>query len=103
MGNDDHLHKAFAFFDHNKNGYIEIEELREALADEVDTNSEEVINAIIQDVDTDKVDDFASLSFSSLVSYYFVEHRLVFEIHLLSLLKSLFSTVRLRSLYVPNI
>ncbi|KAL1813562.1 hypothetical protein ACET3Z_023627 [Daucus carota] len=54
MGNDDHLHKAFAFFDQNKNGYIEIEELRDALSNEVDSSSEEVINAIIQDVDTDK-------------------------------------------------
>lgn len=54
MGNDEHLRKAFAFFDQNQSGYIEIEELREALADEVDT-SEEVINAIMHDVDTDKV------------------------------------------------
>lgn len=57
MGNDDHLHKAFVFFDQNNNGYIEIEELRDALSDEVDTSSEEVITAIIQDVDTDKVCD----------------------------------------------
>lgn len=55
MGNDDHLKDAFAFFDQNKSGYIEIEELREALADEVETNNEEVIAAIIHDVDTDKV------------------------------------------------
>lgn len=55
MGNDDHLRKAFEFFDRNQNGYIEIEELRDTLADEVDTNNEEVINAIIHDVDTDKV------------------------------------------------
>ncbi|KAM7524527.1 hypothetical protein LguiA_014429 [Lonicera macranthoides] len=55
MGNgDDHLQEAFMFFDLNRSGYIEIEELRHALADEVDTNNEEVINAIIQDVDTDK-------------------------------------------------
>ncbi|KAJ8751125.1 hypothetical protein K2173_016306 [Erythroxylum novogranatense] len=54
MGNDEHLHKAFAFFDRNQSGYIEIEELREALNDEVDTCSEDVINAIMQDVDTDK-------------------------------------------------
>ncbi|CAL5423350.1 unnamed protein product [Camellia sinensis] len=55
MGNDDdHLHKAFEFFDQNHSGYIEIEELRDSLADEVETNNEEVINAIIQDVDTDK-------------------------------------------------
>ncbi|XVE61153.1 hypothetical protein DITRI_Ditri06bG0017000 [Diplodiscus trichospermus] len=54
MGNDEHLKKAFEFFDKNKTGYIEIEELRDALADEVETNSEEVISAIMHDVDTDK-------------------------------------------------
>lgn len=56
MANDEHLHKAFNFFDQNQSGYIEIEELREALNDELDnTSSEEVIAAIMQDVDTDKV------------------------------------------------
>lgn len=56
MGNDEvHLRKAFQFFDRNKSEYIEIEELREALATEVDDNFEDVINAIIHDVDTDKV------------------------------------------------
>ncbi|KAI3471372.1 hypothetical protein Pfo_029676 [Paulownia fortunei] len=54
LGNDDHLRKAFEFFDRNESGYIEIEELRDALADEAEATSEEVINAIIQDVDTDK-------------------------------------------------
>ncbi|CAN1348799.1 Calcium-dependent protein kinase 20 [Linum perenne] len=53
IGNDDHLRKAFEFFDENKSGYIEIEELKEALEDEMGSNSEEVISAIIQDVDTD--------------------------------------------------
>ncbi|KAF6173802.1 hypothetical protein GIB67_003803 [Kingdonia uniflora] len=55
IGNDEYLHKAFTFFNKIKNGYIEIEELRDALADEVDTNNEEVITAIIHDVDTKKV------------------------------------------------
>ncbi|XWS28312.1 hypothetical protein CRYUN_Cryun25bG0057200 [Craigia yunnanensis] len=54
MANDEHLHKAFAFFDLNKSGYLEIEDLRDALNDEVDISSEEVINAIMHDVDTDK-------------------------------------------------
>ncbi|XP_057438677.1 calcium-dependent protein kinase 32-like [Lotus japonicus] len=54
MGNDEHLIKAFKFFDANQSGYIEIEELRDALSDEVETNSEEVISAIMHDVDTDK-------------------------------------------------
>ncbi|KAH6834242.1 calcium-dependent protein kinase 19 [Perilla frutescens var. hirtella] len=54
MANDEHLHKAFAFFDRNESGYIEIEELREALNDNDDASSEEVIIAIMHDVDTDK-------------------------------------------------
>ncbi|XP_059668424.1 calcium-dependent protein kinase 32-like [Cornus florida] len=54
LGSDDHLLKAFEFFDQNQSGYIEVEELRGALADEVDTHNDEVINAIMQDVDTDK-------------------------------------------------
>ncbi|KAI7751271.1 hypothetical protein M8C21_010620 [Ambrosia artemisiifolia] len=54
IGNDDHLKDAFNFFDKNKNGYIEVEELRETLADEIESDSEEVIAAIIRDVDTDK-------------------------------------------------
>ncbi|KAL8489593.1 hypothetical protein ACS0TY_024995 [Phlomoides rotata] len=54
MGNDDHLQKAFDFFDKDGSGYIEIEELRDAFADEVEATSEDFINAIIQDVDTDK-------------------------------------------------
>jgi calcium-dependent protein kinase len=57
MGNDEHLHKAFDFFDQNQSGYIEMEELRDALSDEIETNSEEVINAIMHDVDTDKVSE----------------------------------------------
>lgn len=55
MANDEHLHKAFAFFDRNESGYIEIEELRNALIDEVDNSGEEIITAIMHDVDTDKV------------------------------------------------
>ena len=59
MVNDEHLHKAFALFDQNHNGYIEFEELRHALSDEEDINGiEDVINAILQDVDTYKVSSF---------------------------------------------
>ncbi|XP_010546723.1 PREDICTED: calcium-dependent protein kinase 32-like [Tarenaya hassleriana] len=53
MGNDVHLKKAFEFFDRDRSGFIEIEELRDALSDEVDS-TEEVVDAIIRDVDTDK-------------------------------------------------
>nr|CAB3458360.1 unnamed protein product [Digitaria exilis] len=66
IGNDDHLHKAFAYFDRNQSGFIEIDELRESLADDLGQNHEEVINAIIRDVDTDKdgkisYDEFAAM------------------------------------------
>ncbi|KAI7748802.1 hypothetical protein M8C21_032860 [Ambrosia artemisiifolia] len=54
MDSNDHLKDAFAFFDRNKSGYIEIDELREALSDELEPDNEEVIAVIIRDVDTDK-------------------------------------------------
>lgn len=55
IGNDEHIRKAFLHFDQNQSGYIEIEELRAALADDLGSDQEEVIDAIIRDVDTDKV------------------------------------------------
>jgi calcium-dependent protein kinase len=58
IGNDEHIQKAFTYFDQNKSGYIEIEELREALADELEGTDEDIINGIIRDVDTDKVTFF---------------------------------------------
>lgn len=68
MGNDEeHLHKAFEFFDRNQTGYIEVEELRHALADEVEDNNEEVINAIMQDVDTDKDGRISYEEFSAMM------------------------------------
>ncbi|KAF5447782.1 hypothetical protein F2P56_033305 [Juglans regia] len=67
MGNDEHLHKAFAFFDRNQSGYIEIEELRDALSDELEANSEEVITAIMHDVDTDKDGRISYEEFSAMM------------------------------------
>ncbi|KAE8711345.1 Calcium-dependent protein kinase 7 [Hibiscus syriacus] len=66
MANEEHLHNAFAFLDLNKSGYLEIDDLRDALNDEVDSCSEEVISAIMNDVDTDKdgcisYDEFATM------------------------------------------
>uniref|UniRef100_A0A0A9F3R0 EF-hand domain-containing protein n=1 Tax=Arundo donax TaxID=35708 RepID=A0A0A9F3R0_ARUDO len=66
IGNDEHIKKAFSYFDQNKSGYIEIEELREALADELEGNDDDIINSIIRDVDTDKdgkisFDEFAAM------------------------------------------
>ncbi|KAL8140160.1 hypothetical protein V2J09_006181 [Rumex salicifolius] len=66
MANDEHLHKAFSFFDKNKSGFIEIDELKDALDDDIDSSSEEVACAIMHDVDTDKdgkisYDEFAAM------------------------------------------
>ncbi|VFQ71332.1 unnamed protein product [Cuscuta campestris] len=69
MANDEHLHRAFSFFDRNRSGYIEIEELRVALSDDDidgDNKNEEVIIAVMHDVDTDKdgrisYEEFASM------------------------------------------
>lgn len=68
MGSDDHLKEAFEFFDKNKSGYIEEEELREALVDEIETDNEDIIAAIILDVDTDKV------CICSIFLFLFVQH-----------------------------
>lgn len=55
MENDEHFRKAFTFFDKNGNGYIELDELRDALADESGETDDDVLHEIMQDVDTDKV------------------------------------------------
>ncbi|KAL1812485.1 hypothetical protein ACET3Z_022550 [Daucus carota] len=54
MENDEHFRKAFTFFDKNGNGYIELDELRDALADESGETDDDVLHEIMQDVDTDK-------------------------------------------------
>ena len=55
MANDEHLRRAFLFFDKDGNGFIEPEELREALVDDGASDSMEVVNDILHEVDTDKV------------------------------------------------
>ncbi|KAL5995580.1 Calcium-dependent protein kinase 13 [Asimina triloba] len=53
MANDEHLRKAFSHFDKDGNGYIELEELREALVED-GADGADVANDILQEVDTDK-------------------------------------------------
>ena len=65
---EEHLHKAFKFFDKNLNGFIEIEELQHCLVDDIEENSEEIINAIMDDVDTDKV-GLVSLSLNNDIMF----------------------------------
>lgn len=55
MENDEHIRRAFMFFDKDGSGYIDIDELREALADESGDCDTNVVNEIMREVDTDKV------------------------------------------------
>ncbi|KAL1818456.1 hypothetical protein ACET3Z_013325 [Daucus carota] len=54
MENDEHIHRAFMFFDRDSNGYIEVDELRDALDDESGETADNVINEVMREVDTDK-------------------------------------------------
>ncbi|OWM90449.1 calcium-dependent protein kinase 10-like isoform X1 [Punica granatum] len=54
MENDEHFRRAFMFFDKDDSGYIEMGELRDALADESGETDSDVLNEIMREVDTDK-------------------------------------------------
>ncbi|KAK8926599.1 Calcium-dependent protein kinase 13 [Platanthera zijinensis] len=54
IANDDHLRRAFSYFDKDGNGFIEPDELREALAEEGAPDNADVANDILLEVDTDK-------------------------------------------------
>lgn len=54
IGNDELLSEAFNYFDKNQSGYVEFEELKEALSDD-DSSDDQVIRDILNDVDLDKV------------------------------------------------
>lgn len=55
LENDEHLRRAFIFFDKDGSGYIELVELRQALADESGEMDIDVLTDIMREVDTDKV------------------------------------------------
>ncbi|XP_010539953.1 PREDICTED: calcium-dependent protein kinase 10 [Tarenaya hassleriana] len=54
MENDEHFRQAFMFFDKDNSGHIEMDELREALADDAGEPDDNVLNDIMREVDTDK-------------------------------------------------
>nr|BCU41350.1 calcium-dependent protein kinase [Gentiana scabra] len=54
MTNDEHLRKAFSYFDKDDNGFIEPNELCDALMEDGADDCTDVANDIFQEVDTDK-------------------------------------------------
>ncbi|XP_021627963.2 calcium-dependent protein kinase 24 [Manihot esculenta] len=55
IGSDEHLFQAFRFFDKDLNGYIEFDELKDAMVnDNLGPNNEQIIKDIMSDVDLDK-------------------------------------------------
>ncbi|XP_073391541.1 calcium-dependent protein kinase 7-like [Physcomitrium patens] len=56
LDDDDHLRRAFDVFDVNESGFIEVEELREAVGESLMGSSSEsdVVQAILSEVDLDK-------------------------------------------------
>lgn len=55
VANDEHLRKAFSYFDKDGNGYILPQELCDALKEDGGDDCVDVANDIFQEVDTDKV------------------------------------------------
>lgn len=74
MAHDEHLHKAFSYFDKDGNGYIEPDELRDALMEDGADDCTDVANDIFQEVDTDKVRIYSllliGLGFCGFLSHY---------------------------------
>ena len=67
VANDEHLRKAFSYFDKDGNGYILPQELCEALKEDGGDDCVDVANDIFQEVDTDKVSVKSSMH--GMISY----------------------------------
>lgn len=67
MDDDDHLHKAFSHFDLDGNGFIDFEELKQTLMDELAPEDTELIKDIINEVDTDKDGQISYEEFASMM------------------------------------
>ncbi|TYI06456.1 hypothetical protein ES332_A10G160500v1 [Gossypium tomentosum] len=65
---NDQLSQAFQYFDKNQSGYIEVEELKEALLqDDPGPNNEKLIKDIMLDVDEDKDDRISYQEFKAMM------------------------------------
>ncbi|CAM8893406.1 unnamed protein product [Rhodiola kirilowii] len=67
MANDEHLHRAFSYFEKDKNGFIEPDELRSALMEDGAEDCTDIANDIFQEVDTDKDGKISYDEFSAMM------------------------------------
>ncbi|MCO5560065.1 hypothetical protein L7F22_013671 [Adiantum nelumboides] len=68
MDNDEYLHKAFSHFDLDENGFIDFDELKQALSDELPTDDgTELITDIMKEVDMDKDGQISYEEFASMM------------------------------------
>ncbi|KAM6592702.1 hypothetical protein CsatA_000405 [Cannabis sativa] len=73
LGNENkHIRAAFEVFDENQSGYIEMDDLRHCFDDgiNVEENIEEVVEAIMEDVDIDKDGKISYDEFARLMKSY---------------------------------
>ncbi|KAI5067102.1 hypothetical protein GOP47_0017630 [Adiantum capillus-veneris] len=68
MDNDEYLHKAFSHFDLDENGFIDFDELKQALSDELPSeDGTEFITDIMNEVDVDKDGQISYEEFASMM------------------------------------
>lgn len=67
LDNDEHLRKAFSYFDQDGNGFIDIDELTQALSDDLGPDDKGLILDIMNEVDTDKDGQISYQEFASMM------------------------------------
>ncbi|CAI0539664.1 unnamed protein product [Linum tenue] len=67
MAHDEHLRKAFSYFDKDVNDYIKPEELQDALMEDGAVDCTNVANDIFQEVDIDKDGKISYVEFAAMM------------------------------------
>ncbi|KAL8252636.1 hypothetical protein R6Q59_036329 [Mikania micrantha] len=75
MANDEHLHKAFSYFDKDSNGFIEPHELQKSLMEDGDEDVSNIANDIFQEVDTDKDGKISYEEFAAMMKQELIGER----------------------------
>ncbi|MCO5598505.1 hypothetical protein L7F22_052602 [Adiantum nelumboides] len=67
VDNDEHLRTAFSHFDKDGNGYIDFDELKQALSDDLGPEDVSLISSVMNEVDTDKDGQISYEEFASMM------------------------------------